>query len=863
MTEKPPQVIAPPSDLDAESSVLSAIMFEQGLLAQVSFLRSEHFYADANRRIYEAIRALDSEGKPVDTVMVSGWLRDRELLAGIGGTPYLLQIIDTTPAAVHVEAHAKRIVNTYELRQIIIACQRIATESMGDVGDLDSWKRTVDSRIAAVTGSESQQKNLVLMEEATREAMRVLHERQQSKHKVNGFTTGLPTLDQRIGGFERTKKYVVAARPGMGKAQPLSARVLTPDGWKTMGDLKPGDFVIGANGRAVRVARVFERGELPVFRVTMSDGGSTLCCDDHLWRTRTRADRRSGGAGTVKTLREIRATMTRVDGGLNHSIPYVKPVHFTKQGDLPIHPYVLGVYLGDGHGVCISNPEPSVQRRFMERLPESDKAVVVGDAGIVVRISRRIRTKEKSNYHKALLELGLDDRRAEQKFIPEQFLTATVEDRIELLRGLCDTDGYVANPKNIEYTTVSQRLAEDIMRLVKELGGRISCNVKNTTYQYLGQKLRGQTAYRMVFGFPDGGIVPVSSEKHLAKWDASAMRTPIRYIKSVIPEGTAVCRCIEIESDDHLYVTDDCIVTHNSAAMATFVLSAAREVREGVHTCGVVCVSVEMPCIEITNRLLSQLSRVDSVKIQRGRLDAEELKRVHEASQILAKLPIAIEDSSNHTPASIRAAYRNGKRKLLERFAASGNKDNVAAREAGMPFYGALAEVGLLAIDYLQLLGTEDKPVNREAEVSAVCRATKAIAKSENIAVLELAQVNRDCEKRPGNDKRPQLADLRESGAIEQDANCVMFLYRDDVYKKDGDEKDDRAEIIVRKLRDNGGPGTVHCEFHPSTMTFYEKSRDPDYSQLGDMFDPYIDGSYGESSGGSSLPDWTPYDDDH
>lgn len=493
-------------------------MFEQGLLAQVSFLRSEHFYADANRRVYEAIQALDAAGQPLTVVMVSGWLRDRDLLAKIGGTPYLVQMLDTTPAAVHVEAHARRIVNTYELRQIIFTCQRIASESMGDIGDLDSWKQAVDARIAAVTGSESQQKNLVLMDDATREALRVLHERQNSQHKVPGFTTGLPTLDQRLGGFERTKKYVVAARPGMGK----------------------------------------------------------------------------------------------------------------------------------------------------------------------------------------------------------------------------------------------------------------------------------------------------------------------------------------------------------SAAMATFVLAAAREVRDGAHTCGVVCVSVEMPCIEITNRLLSQLSRVDSVKIQRGRLDVEELKRVHEAAQILARLPIAIEDSSNHTPASIRSAYRNGKRKLFEKFAPAGSskQQSVAAGEAGMPFYGALAEVGLLAIDYLQLLGTEDKPTNREAEVSAVCRATKAIAKSENIAVLELAQVNRDCEKRPGNDKRPQLADLRESGAIEQDANCVMFLYRDDVYKKDGEEKDDKAEIIVRKLRDNGGPGTVHCEFHPSTMTFYEKSRDPDYSQLGDMFDPYVDGSYGET-GGSNLREWTPYDDDN
>lgn len=498
MTDTPRPVV-PPNDLDAESSVLAAIMFDKGMLAQVSFLRGDHFYADANRRIYEAVQALDAAGQPVDMVMVAGWLRDRELLPKIGGTPYLSQLIETTPASVHIEAHARRIVDSFELRQIIQTCQRIATESMGDVGDVESWKQVVEARIAQVTSSADQEKNLVLMHEATREAMRVLSERQLSKgRKIYGSTTGLPTLDHRIGGFEPTKKYIVAARPGMGK--------------------------------------------------------------------------------------------------------------------------------------------------------------------------------------------------------------------------------------------------------------------------------------------------------------------------------TALATCM--------------------------VLAAAREKEGDEHTCGVVMISVEMPCIEITNRLLSQLSRVDSVKIQRGQLNPQELEDVQNAARILAELPIAIEDSSNHTPSSIRAAYRMGSRKLRDRFGSR------------------MRKIGLLAIDYLQLLGSENKPVNREAEVAELSRSTKAIAKSEGIAVLELAQLNRDCEKRPGGNKRPILSDLRESGSIEQDANCVMFIYRDDVYKKEGEPKDDAAEIIVAKLRDNGGTGVVHCEFHPSTMTFYEKSRDPDYSQLGDMFDPYVEGSYGESAG-STLPDWTPYDDDN
>jgi replicative DNA helicase len=235
------------------------------------------------------------------------------------------------------------------------------------------------------------------------------------------------------------------------------------------------------------------------------------------------------------------------------------------------------------------------------------------------------------------------------------------------------------------------------------------------------------------------------------------------------------------------------------------------------------------------------MTRIDSVKIQRGHLSRTEWSEVYAAYAKMQKLPIVIEDSSDHTPASIRSAFRMGQRKIWDRF-------------------GKHVKVKLCAIDYLQLLNARAMSDNREQEIAAISRSNKAMAKDEDIAVLSLAQVNRDCEKRP--DKRPMLSDLRESGAIEQEADSVIFIYREDYYRPKDQEKDDKAEFIVSKLRDNGGPGIVHVMFDPKTTTFFEENKNPDFEQLGDMFDEYLPGTYGEPGAVPNTPHWTDERDD-
>jgi hypothetical protein len=366
---------------------------------------------------------------------------------------------------------------------------------------------------------------------------------------------------------------------GIGKAQPLDASVLTPTGFVEMRTLKVGDEVIGSDGKAHRVLGVYPQGEKEVFRVTFRDGSTTRCCDDHLWFTQTCNERAQELAGAVRTLRDIRRSL-RNGTHFNHGIPRIKPVHFAQstvvevgKEPLPIAPWLLGMYLGDGSSsgnVVITNPELDVQRKIAASLDDGDACV--SDGRITLRIKAKRRTGKPSILKTALQDLGIAGFEAHEKCVPRIYLHASIEERIELLRGLLDSDGFVTNPGAVEFCTVSPRLAADVCFLIRSLGGSAKLVEKKTTYTLRGERHPGKLAFRIFASFSDE-IVPVSSEKHSKKW--TAPQWAIRHtIRSVEPVGRAACQCIRIDAPDSLYVTDDFLLTHNS----TFASCAPRPI---------------------------------------------------------------------------------------------------------------------------------------------------------------------------------------------------------------------------------------------------------------------------------------------
>jgi len=218
---------------------------------------------------------------------------------------------------------------------------------------------------------------------------------------------------------------------------------------------------------------------------------------------------------------------------------------------------------------------------------------------------------------------------------------------------------------------------------------------------------------------------------------------------------------------------------------------------------GVLVFSLEMPGESLTTRLLASHAKINQQNVRSASLSNEELKRFMDSSSKLRELPLYIDDSSLLSPMELRARARRVSRQ----------------EEHGL---------SLIVVDYLQLMQLPGSTENRVNQISEISRSLKALAKELNVPVIALSQLNRAVEQRPN--KRPMMADLRDSGAIEQDADLILFIYRDEVYNEDSEEGN-KAEIIIGKQR-NGPIGTVNLSF------LKEFTRFEDFA-LDSYFDPF------------------------
>jgi replicative DNA helicase len=203
--------------LDAEGAVLSAVLLAPEAFDLIQeFVRPEHFYADANRRILEAVFDLNTTGRAVDMVSVAGWLRDRGLLTQVGGTAYIAQLTDATPAIAHVEQHAKTIREKWRLRQLIQTCQRFAAEGFGECSDVQGFIDRAEQAVFDIART-AEGSSIVPVKAAIRGAFEILSAAAKRGGGITGYPTGFTKLDKLTSGFHPGDLYIVAARPGMGK----------------------------------------------------------------------------------------------------------------------------------------------------------------------------------------------------------------------------------------------------------------------------------------------------------------------------------------------------------------------------------------------------------------------------------------------------------------------------------------------------------------------------------------------------------------------------------------------------------------------------------------------------------------------
>ena len=731
MAEFPSRI--PPHNLDAERAVLGAVLLEgrETLPKVIEVLRPDDFYLDAHRTIFSSMLRLFDRSEPVDLITLSEELRRTESLQLVGGHAALGLLVEQASIAAHLMSYAMIVRDMATLRETIMVCTDVITEAFEAKADVQALVDGAERRIFGLA-ERRLEGSAVPVGKILKNTFEYIERLYERKEHVTGVGTGFEKLDMETSGFQPSDFIIIAGRPSMGKAQPLDARVKTRTGWKRMGDLRLGDELASIDGRPSRVSGVFPQGARQVYRVAFSDGRATEVCGEHLWRVHYR------GWPEARTLStdDVAALMRRaryrhrlwidtVSGDFGHSDP------------LPVDPFVLGALLGDGKLSGSSLMFSTADETMLETLAaRAGSAFALRAAGgydwRIVQATgahrRGVAGVVPNPIMSELRALGLWGIRSEAKFIPAMYLDASREARLDLLRGLMDTDGWVERWGSARFCSTSERLANDVAALVRSLGGWCSIRTKRTAYTHRGEKRAGRTAFVCNVHYAE----PKELFRLPAKRDRAHAAPRRRWrpvFMSVEPTRVAETQCIAVTHPSRLYLTDDYVVTHNTA----FALNIAQHV--GIHGRGAVLVlSLEMSAQQLVQRLLCAEAKVDSQAVRTGYLSAADWHRLTAAAGRLSEARIFIDDSPGVSVLEARAKARRMK-----------------------------AEHGLdmLVIDYLQLMRGRNVE-NRQQEISDISRSLKALAKELNVPVVALSQLSRAVESRSQRDFRPQLSDLRE-----------------------------------------------------------------------------------------------------
>ncbi len=795
-----------PQNADAERAVLGAILTNANAFYRViGIINTEDFFKDAHRTIFATIRRLAEESREIDTLTVKEELARHAQLEQVGGHAYVSSLMDGVPDIANVERYAKIIKEKSTLRRLIVMGNSVMRAAL-DVPSEPGEVLTIAEKSLYEIAEGSTDKGFVGLGSITKQNMTAIEQLNGAGQLLTGLPTGYDRFNEFTSGFQPQDLIIIAARPSMGKAQPLDAKVLTHRGFVCMGSLKVGDDLASIDGAPSRVVGIYPQGERQVFRVEFSDGRSAECCAEHLWRVMYRDWESPRVVTTERLIAMLRRR--RYQGRL-----YVETFdgEFGDDTELPFDPWLLGFLIGDGslHGtsVCFSTSSPEILER-VSRAVGSGYAIRHAGAHDYRIIQEGPQTRGRGyrnpNALKETLEaFGLWGSHAQDKFIPKQFFSTSRRSRTQLLKGLIDSDGWIEEWGSIRYCSASERLAREVVDLVRSLGGTASYATKNAAFAYRGQRRSGRTAYVCNVQLPD----QLQTDFIAAKQDRRKTRRRVRRlnIRSITPTRFTQTQCIAVSHPSHLYITDGYTVTHNTSFMMNIAESIAIPGKDGqprnggqrLYSCGVF--SLEMSKEQIGLRILSSESGVSNHLIRAGMLSERNWRDLAEASARLSKAKIFIDDTPGIDPLEMRAKARRLK------------------MEAGLD---------MVMVDYLQLMSIKGKIESRQQEISQISRGLKAIAKELNVPLISLSQLSRRPEQRTG-DHRPQLSDLRESGSIEQDADLVAFIYRDEVYNKETEEKG-IAEIIIAKQR-NGPIGDFKLVFRNDITKFFNYEPQPDY----------------------------------
>lgn len=771
------------NDPKAEQYVIGSLLVDPTAYTLVSqYIDEDCFYDPMCRDIWKAVDNMGKQGMPIDVISVSAELsKQKSNVTALD----LMNISAQIASSAHVEYHAIRLQDLGRRRKLWVVGQQLSKVGLSEeILTADAHQEAIES----IGGVFEKADGVFTLDDA----MNSLNEIMVKNATVGGVTTGTKTGMERFdekGGLQKSDLIIVAGETSQGKALRMNEKILTPNGWILNKDIKVGDEVCSVDGEKSFVTGVFPQGVKDIYKMTFSDGRVAYSSGDHLWEV---------GASTFKSGNRILCTTEIKDMQENtsafHNRMYV-PMFCGKYGeekDFIIHPYILGVLIGDGcltrgAAFCTADDFVLEKVRSLCTMPIAKQNNDDRTAS-TYRISFGHDQKRRNVYYDELRRLGLLEHLAKDKFIPREYLDCCYQQRMELLNGLMDTDGEVDTYGCIHYSTVSEKLASDIVYLCRSLG--FKCSVNSHKSAFNGKTYENH--YRItIAGENEKEVCTLPRRKERIK----GRKRVNNIIRSVEYVGREECQCIKVSHPRELFVISDFVVTHNTSLALCMTRHA---IENGAK---VAFYSMEMTKEQLTARLLSAKTNIPANNIlYSGSLAPSEIRMIDDARGKLPGENLFFDDKSTSNIDSILLSIRMLKMQ----------KDIDGA-----------------VVDYLQILNVNSRSTSfsREQAMGDAARRFKNLAKELNIWIIALSQLSRD-----SNCPEPNLNRLRDSGQIGEAADVVILVYRAEYYNRaypaPFDNKDDyptdgTAMIDVAKGR-NIGTFKFFMGFNKNTTNFFK-----------------------------------------
>lgn len=363
------------------------------------------------------------------------------------------------------------------------------------------------------------------------------------------------------------KHLFLSGVAGSGKAQPLWSKVLTPNGFVKMGDLSIGDKVIGKNGNICNITDIHPQGKIPIFKLTFKDDRVVYACENHLWNaSELKSNRVRNDYGTFKTTDLIEW----LNNGSKVKIPVYSPNREEIDKEFIIDPYVLGILIGDGSltgkNLTFTSADNEIVEEVSSLIEFNSHVKTLPSSSITHSIcweNNKYGHYSENIYLSEIKALGLNCK-SPFKFIPKKYMDGSFRQRLSLLQGLLDSDG--SSSSGIQFSTTSALLAEDIKELVFSLGGIAKIYDKKSSYYYCGEKKVGLDSFivNISYPFPKECFRLKRKQDNLLDIYKNGKSLLESEIVSIESYGNEESQCISVDSEDHLYVTDNYVVTHNT-----------------------------------------------------------------------------------------------------------------------------------------------------------------------------------------------------------------------------------------------------------------------------------------------------------